>query len=221
MNRSVVAIVGPPASGKTTALTDLVTQDQRFSRFNVRDFGLELFSTGHPLGLQIGNDLLDRKRLTDSLVAEEYREFLKRQCGPLQRIVLSESYPRGGLQTKSFFAIAQEEGVRVLGAVQFELPNDLAIIRAASRLTCSSCGLSQSGHCEGPCVGCKGLASRRPDDLPSRFLERLVQYRTETQELLEEFTRFGVVVRVNSDAPKEVVSQTTAAHVLSLLSGSL
>lgn len=190
--------MGPPGAGKTSALRALESQRRGFGRFSVRDYGLDLFRMDDDLGGLVGPPLLDRQQLADDLVMRLFAHYLVR-FGGLFDVIVSESYPRGASQCKDAEVVVDRLGTCIAGLVTFSISNSTAQERVRTRLTCQSCGRPQVGNTPQQCDYCQGLASRRPDDSTSRFVQRLNNYREHAEQVMEFYDKRGTHFAVDAE----------------------
>jgi adenylate kinase len=193
----LVAVMGPPGAGKSTALISMVNSNRSYARFSVRDYGLELFERGDPLGLEIGPLLQQRLQLPDPLVQMQLVRFVNDHRDS-HSLVLSESYPRGIRQCQDAVSAAHNLGCPLLGLVSFQIPDALVRRRVRERLTCCSCALPQQGTTPRRCISCLGWAERRSDDQSERFLERLKAYYDGAGEVEDYFNSICRLIRLDA-----------------------
>ena len=74
----------------------------------------------------------------------------------------------------------------------------------------------QAGHCD----RCSGALTQRPDDKPETIRKRLQVYAQQTQALVQEYERRGLLRRIASDEAPEKVTAAVAAALDKISAGS-
>ena len=176
-----VLVLGPPASGKSTAVRTLVDRSCDVAHFKVRDHFAHLLAVGDPVAVAHREQLGRREVLTDAVVQYAFSDFL--DAHPAAQAVLVEGYPRSVPQLADMRHTLASHGGRVAGAVVFDAPDAVLRARRAQRLVCPRCDHSGVRGRDASCPRCGVELADRPDDEPARFEARVAQFRTAGTEV--------------------------------------
>jgi adenylate kinase len=185
-----VLVLGPPASGKTTAVRALVEHPSDIAHFKVREHFAHLLATDDPVAVEHRDQLRRRDVLADEVVRYAFADFLR--AHPAAAFVLVEGYPRSAAQLADMDETLRSHGGRVAGAVIFDAPDSVLHARRARRLVCPLCDRSGVRGRDTSCPRCAVDLVSRPDDELFRFTGRVAQFRTagiEIAHLLAETDR--------------------------------
>lgn len=171
-----VAILGPPASGKTTAVRALVERSPEVVHFKVRDHFALLLAEGDGVAVAHREQLRRRDVLADDVVRHAFTDFVRRHA--TADALLIEGYPRSPAQHADLRDVLGAHGGRTAGAVVFDAPDEVLYARVTRRLTCPVCDLSGTRGLNVACPRCGVDLVVRPDDEVIRFAERVRQFRT-------------------------------------------
>jgi adenylate kinase len=116
-----------------------------------------------------------------------------------------DGFPRSRHQAEFFL-----ESYDIDAVIQIDVPDEVVLERILSRRLCGQCGLDYNLIYHRPAVAdvcdvCGGKLVARPDDNPEAVKERLREYHTKTEPLLELLQRKGLVVRVDGTRPPDEV----------------
>lgn len=171
-----VLVLGPPASGKSTAVRTLVDGSPDVAHFKVREHCARLLAAGDPVAVAHREQLHRRDVLPDTVVRYAFCDFLR--AHPAARAVLVEGYPRSVAQLADLRDALAPHGGRMAGAVVFDAPDAVLRARRARRVACPECDHSGVRGRDVSCPRCGGDLVGRPDDEPARFEARVEQFRT-------------------------------------------
>ena len=162
---------------------------------------------GTTLGVQTAKLTSQGKLLPDSVIVELTRTWLEDHGG--EEFVL-DGFPRTIGQADALAAMLDCRGTPLEIVLALEAPTETLQHRVASRMVCQQCGaiVSVGLHVKNPtspCPRCGGLLGRRSDDSPEILVARLEEYREKTEPLLEYYDERGLLHRVDSGRPPEVV----------------
>lgn len=121
-----------------------------------------------------------------------------------------DGYPRNLSQYKAF---SFDTPTRV---IVIDLPEEESLKRLGGRLTCTACGKVLSvadGHQAGEACHCGGKFEVRADDTPDAIRRRLAIYRADTEPVIAEYDRQGLVRRVDGVGSVEEVFKRVLANV--------
>jgi adenylate kinase len=201
----VLIVFGPPGSGKGTTAVELAPL-----------LGLGHLSTGHVFRQELGQNPALAKflasgglapdDLTDSLVSRELcQKKFDSGC-------ILDGYPRNMAQIRALEKLLSHSRSRVTKVIFLDVPPSEIIERLTNRRICSKCGRSYNllflkPRIENVCDVCQGALYQRPDDVEDVIAERLRVYQQETKPLLAYFAKQGLLFRITSGSPKQVLQK--------------
>lgn len=198
-----VLVLGPPASGKTTAVRTLVEPPSGIAHFKVRDHFAHLLATGDPVAVAHREQLRRRAVLPDAVVRHAFADFLDAHAAA--EVVLVEGYPKSAAQLADMRGALASHGGRVAGAVIFDAPDPVLHARRAHRLVCPVCDQSGIRGQDTSCPRCRVGLVDRPDDELDRFAGRVAQFRTAGSEVAHLLGDAGSVV-LDADLPPDALA---------------
>lgn len=199
-----VAVLGPPASGKTTAVRSLVERSADVAHFKVRDHFQSLLAENDRIAVAHREQLRRRDVLADDVVRYAFTDFVRRHS--TADVVLVEGYPRSPAQHSDLRAVLSVHGGRAAGAVVFDAPDEVLYARVTRRLVCPVCDLSGTRGPDVACPHCGVDLVVRPDDDVIRFAERVRQFRSAGAGAGRLFAETGRVVVLDASLPQELVA---------------
>lgn len=112
-----------------------------------------------------------------------------------------DGFPRSASQAQFFL-----ESYDIDAVIHLCVPDEVVRARVLSRRLCSQCGLdynliSHRPAVENVCDVCGGELVSRPDDTAEALAERLRDYHTKTEPVLELFRRKELVLDIDGTAP--------------------
>lgn len=176
-----VLVLGPPASGKSTAVRTLVERSPDVAHFKVRDHFAHLLAVEDPVAVAHREQLRRRDVLADAVVQYAFSDFLG--AHPAAHAVLVEGYPRSAPQLADMRSTLASHGGWMAGAVIFDAPDAVLRSRRARRLACPRCDHSGVRGQDVRCPRCGVELAGRPDDELARFEARVEQFRTAGMEV--------------------------------------
>ncbi|MCE5228313.1 nucleoside monophosphate kinase [bacterium] len=199
---AVVALFGPPGSGKGT-------QAERI----VEEFGTTHLAPGNMLRDEIkrGTDLGKAaesimkagKLVTDDVI----NPMVTRRIGEelkAGRAVLLDGYPRTIPQLEYMEQYLASIGAQVSVVFRLEIAIEALLSRLLGRLTCPKCGAIYHEKTKPPvkpgvCDACGAGLVKRQDDNEQSVRQRMDAYRQQTQPILDRFEAEGKAVLVEAD----------------------
>lgn len=205
-----VLVLGPPASGKTTAVRTLVEHSPEVAHFKVREHFAHLLAIDDPVAVEHREQLRRREVLTDAVVEYAFADFLRAHA--VARVVLVEGYPRSPTQLADMRRTLASHGGRMAGAVVFDAPDAILRARRAGRLACPRCDHSGVRGQDDSCPRCGLDLVSRPDDELTRFEARVAQFRTAGLEVARLLAAADCVL-VDADLPPRALASSLRAAV--------
>jgi len=116
-----------------------------------------------------------------------------------------DGFPRSVAQAEFFL-----ESYDIDAVIHIQIPDNVVSQRVLSRRLCSQCGLdynliSHRPTAENVCDVCGNALISRPDDAPEALSERLQEYHTKTEPVLDLFRRKELVFDIDgTPSPDEI-----------------
>jgi adenylate kinase len=203
-----IALLGAPASGKGTQAEMIESRYQ----IPITSPGAMLRDERRrqtPLGLETAQLTSQGKLLPDEIIVRLTETWLDAHDSQF----ILDGFPRTLGQAAALETMLAKRGMPLDVALALEA--DLATLqkRVASRLFCLNCsaivsvGLHVQSAAE-PCRRCGGVLARRDDDSPETLAARLIEYEEKTAPVLAYYEQRGLLHRVDSSHPPDVVFQS-------------
>ena len=119
--------------------------------------------------------------------------------------LILDGFPRSASQAEFFL-----ESYDVDAVIHIEVPDQVVQDRVLSRRLCADCGLdfnliSHRPKKDNVCDVCGGQLVSRPDDTPEALADRLRDYHTKTEPVLELFRRKELVLDIDGTPSAEEI----------------
>jgi adenylate kinase len=203
-----IALLGAPASGKGTQAEMI---ESRY-RIPITSPGAMLRDEKRrqtPLGLESAELTRQGKLLPDAIIVRLTETWLDAHDSEF----ILDGFPRTVGQADALEAMLAKRGAPLDVALALEADLETLQKRVASRMFCLTCRaiVSVGLHVRDagdPCPRCRGVLARRDDDSPETLAARLVEYEEKTAPLLAYYEQRGLLQRVDSSRPPDVVFQS-------------
>lgn len=124
-----------------------------------------------------------------------------------------DGFPRNAHQAEFFL-----ESYDIDAVIHIEVPDEIVLQRILNRRLCSKCGLDYNLIHHRPavidtCDVCKGTLIARADDTAEAVNERLRDYHTKTQPILDLFERKALVVTIDGTGSAEQVQREVRSRL--------
>lgn len=175
----------------------------------------EAVAAGTPLGQQAKRFMDAGELVPDEVVIGIVRDRLA-QPDVQARGVLLDGFPRTVAQAEALNRVVEELGMCKPVVLNLEVPDEEVVRRLSTRRMCRKCGAIYNLEADGLDVGdrcprCGGEIYQRSDDTPQAIRERLQVYYTQTQPLVDLYSRRGLLRPVDANGPVEEVRQRVLA----------
>jgi len=205
-----ITMLGPQGAGKGTQ-AELLARALGVPQIQPGVMYRKEVALGTPLGKEVAPILASGAMvphdITNALIAKRLRES---DCAGG---FILDGFPRAMEQVTALDAM----GAPLTHAVLIEITDDEAVRRLTHRLVCI-CGKPYTGKefsveegQEANCSACNGRLMRRTDDTPDAIRRRLVFYHAETERVIAEYDRRGILVRIDGMHPITEVHQSILA----------
>ena len=194
-----IILMGPPGAGKGTQAANLV---KRYGILHIStgDMFREAVKEGTPLGKEAKSYMDAGKLVPDEVTIGIVRERLGRpDC---QKGFILDGFPRTVEQADALNEILADNGLKLTGVLNINVPAADLIERAVGRRICKNCGHSfhvkfNPTKVEGVCDDCGGTTYQRADDSEETMKSRLSVYESSTRPLIEYYKKAGVYKEID------------------------
>lgn len=204
----IVVLLGAPGSGKGTVAAKVSTATG-FLHISTGDMLRESIKQGTDIGREAEGYMKRGTLVPDAvmvrLVETRLREGKSKDCYMLDGF--PRTLPQADLLDQ---ALAKIAGTTVRRVFFFDTSREVLIDRLTGRRTCKKCGANfhirnippkKAGICD----VCGGTLIQRPDDQEETILKRLKVYNEQTESLIAYYRQKGVLVRLDSGRPADVI----------------
>ncbi len=205
----IIVLLGPPGAGKGT-------QAERIRN----RYGIPHISTGElfraameeesELGRSVRGYIEAGQLVPDEVTSAVVAARIDRpDC---RDGFMLDGYPRNLGQAGALDGLLREGGLRLSAVLYLDVSDETAVERLADRRLCERCGANYHLRYMPPrepdrCDHCGGKLLERADDNPETIRERLKVYAQQTEALVEEYERGGLLRRIDANrSPEEVAS---------------
>ncbi|MEV7354503.1 adenylate kinase [Kitasatospora sp. NPDC091276] len=196
-----IVLVGPPGAGKGTQ-AHLLAKTLSIPHISTGDLFRANIGQGTPLGLE-AKSYMDAGRLVPDEVTIGMAKDRMLQEDAAGGFLL-DGFPRNLGQAKALDDFLAEQGIKLDGVLDLEVPEDEVVRRIAGRRLCRNDG----GHVfhvdynppkvEGVCDECGGELYQRSDDTEDKVRTRLEVYHTETEPIIDYYAQQGLVATISA-----------------------
>ncbi|MFE4356465.1 adenylate kinase [Kitasatospora sp. NPDC058184] len=196
-----IVLVGPPGAGKGTQ-AHLLAKTLSIPHISTGDLFRANISQGTPLGLE-AKSYMDAGRLVPDEVTIGMAKDRMLQTDAVNGFLL-DGFPRNLGQAKALDEFLAEQGIKLDGVLDLEVPEDEVVRRIAGRRLCRNDG----GHVfhvdynppkvDGVCDECGGELYQRSDDTEDKVRTRLEVYHTETEPIIDYYVQQGLVATISA-----------------------
>ncbi|MCD6422712.1 MAG: adenylate kinase [Elusimicrobia bacterium] len=202
----IFVFLGIPGAGKGTQAKRL-SNDLNIPYIGTGDILRRNVQEKTPLGLKV-KELLDRGELVDD---ETMIEIIKNEIKNTDSFIL-DGFPRTVPQAKALDNLLNEFGKKISCVFFLDVSDQEVIKRILARYSCVSCGkefnLYLDEISDKKCPVCGSELKQRSDDNEQTLKERISQYRTKTQPLVDFYRQKDLLKVIRGEgSPDEIFSQ--------------
>lgn len=195
-----ILLIGSQGSGKGTQ-AELLSKNLNIPPISMGQLLRDEIAKGSEFGIKFDAILHAGELVSDEDAAQVLQARLM-QPDTKDGYIL-DGYPRNYSQFKAF-DFDQPTHMLVL-----DIPKEESVRRLAGRLTCNKCAkvyrVSQGHYADDNCV-CGGILFQRDDDTPEAIARRLQVYEEDTQPVIDEYEKQGIVKHIDGVGSIEEVS---------------
>ena len=200
--------IGPSGSGKDTQ-AEVLVEKYNFERVSTGDLMRDI-SEGDREIQQLIRKSMDEGFLADNFVFGLLQIYL--HSTNVENLVLSGAVRRDTQIDLLDFAL-MKANKKLDKVVYFEVSDDEAIERMSSRYRCPVCLTNynlisnppkEPGKCD---KNDGGVLTRREDDNPESIKKRLEDFHKDNTEIIEEYSKRNILVKIDASKEIEEVSQ--------------
>jgi adenylate kinase len=197
-------IMGVQGSGKGTQGA-MLARDFDLTQIAVGDIFRWHIQNHTKLGAQVRRTMAEGRLVDDDMVEAVVRQRLVDHDWNYGFVV--DGFPRNARQAEFFL-----ESYDIDGVIYLDLPDEEVRRRVLARRLCSNCGMDYNLIALTPkvrnrCDVCGGDLVRREDDTEAALANRLRDYHSKTNPVLELFRRKEFVVTVDARPDKATVQK--------------
>jgi len=195
-------IMGAQGCGKGTQ-ANLLRKKLDLVHISVGDIFRWHIQNHTKLGAQVKRTVAQGDLVGDDVVEGIVRKRLEEHDWNYGFIL--DGFPRNVSQAGFFL-----ESYDIDAVIHIHVTDDVVRERVLSRRLCSGCGLdynliSHRPEVENVCDVCGAALVARPDDTPEALNERLEDYRTKTEPVLDLFRRKELVLNIDGSPAADVI----------------
>jgi adenylate kinase len=202
----ILLFIGPSGSGKDTQ-AEILTDKYDFKRVSTGDLLREISEGKHDIQ-KIIRQSMNEGFLADNFVFGLLQTYLTHLNH--DKIILSGSVRRFSQIELLDFALFKLNK-KLDKVVYFDLSDEEATKRMTSRVRCPQCGTNYNLIYNPPKEEMKcdidgATLTRRPDDSEEGMKNRLAEFHKDNDEILEEYDKRGILLRMDASKTIEEVS---------------
>jgi len=210
-----IVLLGAPGSGKGTQAQRLQAK-YGVPQVSSGDLLRDAVARGTELGRKAKSVMDSGQLVSDDIVLGLIRDRLRKPDAAGGFIL--DGFPRNAEQANSLNALLQELGQPIDAVLQLDVRRETLMQRLAGRRTCPTCGTVYNIHSLPPgvstCSRDGAQLYQRPDDKEDVVAKRLEVYQTQTQPLIEHYSKLGLLRVVAGEGALEEVFERMEAAAL-------
>ncbi len=192
-----IILLGPPGSGKGTQ-AKMIADKYKVKHISTGDILRENVRNGTPLGVEAKKFMDAGKLVPDTLLIDIIKDRLAKP--DVKAGWMLDGYPRTIPQAEALDKILPSLGQKIDVVLNVDVPDQELIKRVTGRRMCK-CGTTyhvqfNPPKVPGKCDACGADLYQRQDDTEATVKQRLQAYHTQTQPLIDYYTKRGIVATV-------------------------
>ena len=210
-----IVLLGAPGSGKGTQAQRLQAK-YGVPQVSSGDLLRDAVARGTELGRKVKSVMDAGQLVSDDLVLGLIRERLGKPDAA--RGFILDGFPRNIDQANSLNALLKELGQPIDAVLLLDVRRETLVQRLAGRRTCPTCGTVYNVHSmpagANTCSKDGAQLYQRPDDKEDVVAKRLEVYQTQTQPLIDHYSKLGQLRAVAGEGALEEVFERMEAAAL-------
>ncbi len=207
MSQFNLVLLGPPGAGKGTQASRIVA-DYGIPHISTGDILRGAVKNGTAMGLEAKKYMDAGDLVPDSVVIGIVKDRL--QEPDTAKGFLMDGFPRTIPQAEALDKALEELDRAITKVVVILVDEEDLVKRLSGRRVCRACQapfhvMFNQPQVEGVCDKCGGELYQRDDDNETTVRNRLVNYRNQTEPLIDYYDKAGVVARVDGSKSPEGV----------------
>jgi adenylate kinase len=210
-----IVLLGPPGAGKGTQADRLAA---RYGVPHVATGDILRFAVSWEtdIGLRAKSYMEDGELVPDEIVLELLKIRFKQPDADAGFVL--DGFPRTLPQAEALDKILAEIGKSLNAAINFDVPDELIVLRLSSRWSCPTCGRTYNALGSPPrvdeiCDRDGAPLVQRRDDRPEVIANRLKVFRRQTFPLIAYYEERGILRNVDGAGDEDEVLERIVAAV--------
>ena len=196
-----IILLAPPAAGKGTQ-SELLEKEYNLNHISTGDLLRDASREDSDFGRNIKNIMESGKLVTDDIVLEVLKNYLDKTNN---MNLLLDGFPRNVYQAEKLDEILASKNSKVDYVFLLNVPKEVLVDRITGRRLCKSCGNIYNVNIEALkpkngliCDNCGNELTQRADDNAETFEVRYMEYKAQTEPLIEFYKNKNVLYEIDS-----------------------
>ncbi len=207
-----VILFGAPGAGKGTQ-AEIIRTRLGYVKISTGELIRAEVKSGSAIGLEVRSVIDQGELVPDEIMIDMVKKRLAQ--ADIQTGYILDGFPRTPAQARALEMIPVDHEFVFYMKVG---DPEKVVGRAATRLTCTRCGvtfsqLSKQPKLEGICDNCGGELIRRSDDQADTIRQRILIYRRETKPVIDFFRQRGTLIDIDASKDIETVAGVIGGYL--------